>query len=205
MLVSSAVFSALNRDNVRKTVRGPHFGGGVQVVVPLLPEEKACASLVRFVAFDKKGAFTKWTTNLGSLGLLVHVHGETREEENVHRGTYIERESKTCSIARETRQYFQENMCAFSWHTRTYVYVAYVLFSVTVGGMVRGASQGCIGAEDEQQLREEGGMGFAEDMKGMRADAILVHSSHRRGGGTARVARGGGGGGGMGALRSPPA
>lgn len=36
-------------------------------------------------------------------------------------------------------------------------------------------------------------MGFAEDMKGMRADAILVHSSHRRGGGTARVARGGGG------------
>lgn len=112
MLVSSAVFSALNRDNVRKTVRGPHFGGGVQVVVPLLPEEKACASLVRFVAFDKKGAFTKWTTNLGSLGLLVHVHGETREEENVHRGTYIERESKTCSIARETRQYFQENMCA---------------------------------------------------------------------------------------------
>lgn len=95
-------------------------------------------------------------------------------------------------------------MCAFSWHTRTYVYVAYVLFSVTVGGMVRGASQGCIGAEDEQQLREEGGMGFAEDMKGMRADAILVHSSHRRGGGTARVARGGGGGG-MGALRSPPA
>lgn len=66
-----------------------------------------------------------------------------------------------------------------------------VLFSVTVG-MVRGASQGCIGAEDEQQLREEGGIGFAEDMKGMRADAILVHSS-RRGGGTARVARGGGG------------
>lgn len=46
--------------------------------------------------------------------------------------------------------------------------------------MVRGASQGCIGAEDEQQLREgEGGMGFAEDMKGMRADAILVHSSRR--------------------------
>lgn len=45
--------------------------------------------------------------------------------------------------------------------------------------MVRGASQGCIGAEDEQQPREEGGMGFAEDMKGMRADAILVHSSRR--------------------------
>lgn len=52
------------------------------------------------------------------------------------------------------------------------------LFSAPVG-MVRGASQGCIGAEDEQQPREERGMGFAEDMKGMRADAILVHSSRR--------------------------
>lgn len=111
MLVSSAVFSALNRDNVRKTVRGPHFGGGVQVVVPLLPEEKACASLVRFVAFDKKGAFTKWTTNLGSLGLLVHVHGETREEENVHRGTYIERERAKRAASRARLANISRKIC----------------------------------------------------------------------------------------------
>lgn len=38
--------------------------------------------------------------------------------------------------------------------TRARVYVS-VLFSAPVG-MVRGASQGCIGAEDEQQPREEG-------------------------------------------------
>ncbi|KAG7203690.1 hypothetical protein KM043_013718 [Ampulex compressa] len=60
-------------------------------------------------------------------------------------------------------------------------------------GMVRGASQGCIGAEDEQQPREEGGMSFAEDMKGMRADAILVHFS-LRGGRNGEGGKGGSGG-----------
>lgn len=83
-------------------------------VVPPSPEEKAHRLCVLWPSIKRVHPRSGRRTSVPLVGARARetYEEEEEEEENVHRGTYIERkrerEGKTCTIAREIRQYFQE-------------------------------------------------------------------------------------------------